>query len=250
MIRKYVEDILVALSLLTRLPIKVPRHAFDRAHLAVWAYGIPGFIWALSVWSIAILCQAGGLPLGIATALGLTTGIIITGAIHEDGLADSVDGLWGGWDPESRLEVMLDSRLGAYGAIALISCILVRWQLITSVFQLNVTFTALVLAGCLGRSVLPVIMAMFAPARKKGLSYSVGRPSGPNIYIAFVTMTLFAFISLGAKGLILCILAATTALMCALIAKLKVGGQSGDILGAIAIITEIIVLVGTTMIFE
>ena len=92
MFKIYLNDISVALSLLTRLPIQVPAGAYERAHKAVWAYGTAGVVWAICVWIVASLCMAAGLASPIAAGFGLITGIFVTGAMHEDGLADCADG--------------------------------------------------------------------------------------------------------------------------------------------------------------
>ncbi len=69
-----------------------------------------------------------GLGSGIVAAMVLAAQAMITGAMHEDGLADTADGLWGGWDKARRLEIMKDSHIGTYGVMALILTVLVRWS--------------------------------------------------------------------------------------------------------------------------
>jgi adenosylcobinamide-GDP ribazoletransferase len=133
MLKTYLDDIRVALSLLTRLPIRVPTDAYQRSHKAVWAYGAAGAVWAICVWAVATLAMTFGLSTLIAAGLGLTMGVVVTGAMHEDGLADCADGFWGGWEPERRLDIMRDSRLGVYGSLALILSTLLRWNLIATI---------------------------------------------------------------------------------------------------------------------
>jgi hypothetical protein len=109
-------DISRALGLLSRLPV---RPDGQRGAQSVWAFPIVGLIVALIVGSGAALGLAMGLAPALAAGLALFLQIMITGAMHEDGLADTFDGLWGGWEAERRLEIMKDSRIGAYGVIAL-----------------------------------------------------------------------------------------------------------------------------------
>ena len=242
MFKIYLNDIRVALSLLTRLPIHVPSSAFERAHKAVWAYGVAGAAWAICVWSVASLCMAGGLATPIAAGFGLINGMLITGAIHEDGLADCADGFWGGWERERRLEIMRDSRLGVYGTLALIVSTGLRWQLLTTVLEGKNSFLAILLAGMLTRSVLPLMMAHLPQARSDGLSHSVGIPNGSGVYFSIIISASISLVFLGVAGLMLAVIAAITALLCGLLARKKIGGQTGDVLGASVVIVEIIVL--------
>ncbi len=247
MFKIYLDDIRVALSLLTRLPIYVPTEAYERAHKAVWAYGGAGVVWALCVWSTATLCMTSGLAPYIAAGFGLVVGIVITGAMHEDGLADCADGFWGSWEREKRLEIMRDSRLGVYGSLALIVSTGLRWQLIATILQGENSLLALLLAGMLARSVLPVMMAHLPNARSCGLSHSVGKPTGSFVYFSFGMSASIGLIFLGVAGLLISIIAAFAGLLCALLAQKKIGGQTGDFLGASAVIIEIVTLLAYIM---
>ena len=118
-LRQFSGDLRLALGLLTRLPLpSTPDMA--RGAQAAWAWPLAGLApAALAALAMALGSALGVLP-GVAAALGLAVSVMVTGAMHEDGLADTADGLWGGWTPERRLEIMKDSRIGAYGVIALI----------------------------------------------------------------------------------------------------------------------------------
>ncbi len=250
MIRTLFEDILVALSLLTRIPLKVPAHAYNRMDKAVWAYVFAGIIWGFSTWTITFAFAYFGLPVSIASALGLSAGIIATGAMHEDGLADSADGILGSWNRSRRLEIMKDSFLGAYGVLAIVLSTIIRWQLIFALFANSYALVILIIAGCLSRSVLPIIMAMLNHAREEGLSHSVGRPSGPSVYISLSMTILFAFFTLKIEGLMLCFIAVLLAFACAKVAQRTIHGQTGDILGATAIFTETGVLIASIILLK
>ena len=103
-------DIPAALGLLTRIPIKVDMdRAATRGPAATWAYPLAGLVVGLIMAVIAWVAQLLGIAAPVIAALMLTGAIITTGAMHEDGLADSADGLWGGWDKARRLEIMKDS---------------------------------------------------------------------------------------------------------------------------------------------
>ena len=242
MFRTLFNDIFVALSLLTRIPIKVPDHAYNRTDKAVWAYFLAGVFWGLTVWFVTFSFSYFGIPISVSAALGLSAGIIATGAMHEDGLADSTDGILGGWDRDQKLEIMKDSCLGVYGTLAIALSTIVRWQLIIALFAHGFALVSLVLVGCLSRSVLPFMRAGLNNVRQEGLSHSVGRPSSPFIYFSLGITVLFAAVSLKIVGLILCVVAVLVALVCAIFVKRAIGGHTGDILGATLILTEIAVL--------
>ena len=113
-------DIPAALGLLTRLPIPVDAgQATARGAKAAWAYPVVGLVLACLIggpaWTISDF-----MPPAILAALVLVALITLTGALHEDGLADTTDGLWGGWEPARRLEIMKDSQIGSYGVLALV----------------------------------------------------------------------------------------------------------------------------------
>jgi len=168
-------DMLVAGALLTRLPLPyAPADAFARQAQATWAYPVIGALLALLaalVWSIA---AALGLPQPIVAVLTLASIALMTGALHEDGLADMFDGLWGGHEPARRLEIMKDSAIGSYGVLALIIVFTLKWSAAS-----GAGLTALAAAMCLSRAVLPAMMHLAPQARKEGLAAKVGTPPLP-----------------------------------------------------------------------
>jgi adenosylcobinamide-GDP ribazoletransferase len=189
-----------------------------------------------------------GLPPAISAGLALASMVIITGALHEDGLADSADGLWGGWDPVRRLEIMKDSHIGSYGVIALILSLGLRWVALTSLAgqggPLNQTalISALVLCATLSRAPMVVVMSALPHARRGGLSVRVGRPhrASAALAVAVALAVGLVFLGLALAGLIVVLGLVTLAII--LISKVKIGGQTGDILGATQQISEIAIL--------
>lgn len=233
-------DISAAIGLLTRLPIPVSQDkAIARGAAAAWAYPIAGgVVGAIVAVSIAVLTWV-GLPIGIVAALALAVGIIVTGAMHEDGLADTADGLWGGWNLTRRLAIMKDSHIGVYGVIALALSLLIRWMAISGLVVLGGYLAALVAVAVLSRAGMVVLMATMVNARDTGLSQSVGRPAPMTALIAVAITVAIAFLC-GHLGLI--VVAVITTALCGMIAQVKIGGQTGDILGATQQITEIALL--------
>lgn len=225
-------DMVVALGLLTRLPL--PASAFDglsdRAPaLAAWAYPLVGLVTG-GVAVLAAWC-AGAVGLGpsIQAILALLAGALVTGAMHEDGLADCADGFWGGWTQDRRLEIMKDSQIGTYGVLALILSLLLRWQAMTLLIASGGLLT-LIPVAVVSRAAMVWVMAKLRQARAGGLSAKTGQPP---------RAALLAALGIGAAAALLSgaffwtlVVAACTTLAIASIARRKIGGQTGDVLGA------------------
>ena len=231
-------DILVAAILLTRLPLPAqPKEAFDNQARSVWAFPVVGF--GLGCAAAVVFWLAGwfGLPAMASAGLALATLIITTGAMHEDGLADTADGLWGGFTKERRLEIMKDSRIGAYGVLALILGIGLRWSAMAAAGPV-----AIIAACTASRSAMGLMMAHMPNARDAGLSHSVGRPARAQANAALGIAALVCFVLFSVTGLLACVIAAGAVYLLARIALHKIGGQTGDILGASQQIAEIALL--------
>ncbi|MDX8348298.1 adenosylcobinamide-GDP ribazoletransferase [Cognatiyoonia sp. IB215446] len=234
-------DLLAALGLLTRLPISVDgERAVERGAASAWAYPLVGVIVGVICATAATLLAAVGLPAGIVAGLILALSVILTGAMHEDGLADSADGLWGGWDKARRLAIMKDSHIGVYGVCAIALSLLLRWLALSTIIAMGAYWVALIAVGALSRCAMVVVMATLLPARNSGLGKSVGPPPTNTAWLAIV-------ISIGVAVLtgypLLVLFAALASLACGLIASAKVGGQTGDILGATQQVTETVTLI-------
>ncbi|KIC39702.1 adenosylcobinamide-GDP ribazoletransferase [Leisingera sp. ANG-M7] len=233
------KDILLALVLLTRLPLpQLPPQAFQRQAKAVWAFPLAGLAVALPAALLASLTLAAGLPAQVAAGLALATQILLTGAMHEDGLADTADGLWGGFNRERRLEIMKDSRIGAYGVIALILGLGLRWSALSALFAAAGVWPLLVLA-MMSRAVMPALMAALPNARAAGLSQAVGRPHALPCLLAAVLAVALSLLLIGGAAIGAALAMATATAGLGALAKAKIGGQTGDILGASQQIAEI-----------
>ena len=137
---------------------------------------------------------------------------------------------------------MKDSHIGVYGVIAVALGIGLRWQALTLIFAAGLVWPALIVVACLSRAVMVPVMARLPHARSTGLSHAVGRPSQNTALISLGIAALLAVILWQGVGIWLLMLAALATLICAIIAKRKIGGQTGDILGATQQITEITLL--------
>ena len=221
-------DIPTAIGLLSRLPMRVDmQQAQARGAHPSWAYGLAGALFG----TLAALAGWAGLVMGLPS---LATGLLvvgttawITGAMHYDGLADSLDGLWGGWSPQQRLEIMKDSHIGVYGGVGLICVICLQAALYGQLAALSLWPILGVMA--LSRAIMVPLMTAMPNARSKGLSASVGRPIMLTAILAVALGGVIAVLSGAWPALIG---APLGGLAVAAIAKRKIGGQTGDILGA------------------
>jgi adenosylcobinamide-GDP ribazoletransferase len=232
-------DIALALGFLSRLPVSA---AGARGAAATWAFPLIGLILGAVVAALAWLLTSFGLSAGLIAGLVLFASIMISGAMHEDGLADSADGLWGGWDKARRLEIMKDSQIGTYGVVALILSLLLRWSAISALVYTDHFYLSLILAAALSRLPMVGMMSAMGNARGDGLSAGFGRVGKDTVGVAFA-ICLVASIFMGLAGIVALLGVALSGVIVGMIAHRKIGGQTGDILGASQQVAEITALV-------
>jgi adenosylcobinamide-GDP ribazoletransferase len=215
--------------------------ASDRGARAAWAWPLTGAFVGLVGWLVAIAGEALGLMAPAAAILTLAAMALLTGAMHEDGLADTADGLLGGRTRARRLEIMRDSRIGSFGALALILTVLMRWQALTVLLTFD---QGLALIGVMALSRLPMalIMAALPHARGDGLAVLTGRPDGPCVAAAAALALVLAALTTGPLSPLLLLAALITATLVGAISAARIGGQTGDVLGAAAMLSEAVLL--------
>ena len=232
-------DLRLALGLLTRLPLP-GQPDMARGAAAAWAWPLAGLAPALLA-GLAIWLTS-GLGAGLSAALALAVMAMVTGAMHEDGLADTADGLWGGWTVEQRLEIMKDSHIGTYGVLALILSVLARWSLLAGLIAAGQALPALMAAAVLSRVPMVALMAWMPPARDGGLSRAVGQPPLRAAGIGGGVALVLALMLTGGAAIWAALLVGFVAVCIAMLATSKIGGQTGDILGASQQLAEIATL--------
>ncbi len=232
-------DIAASIGLLTRLPVPVDFEvARARSSISCWAYPLVGALVGLIAGCVAYLASAIGLPNGIAALLGVISLMLITGGLHEDGLADCADGFWGGATKQRRLQIMKDSTVGVYAILALMSIIGLRWLGLEAVgqTQLIATFAGI---GAISRLPLVIGLHMIPNARGSGLSSDVGTAPASSLAIASVIAILLALLCFGLAGLLIIFVAVAASIGVFAVALRKIGGQTGDVLGASQQIAEV-----------
>jgi len=240
-------DIGAALGLLTRIPLRVDMDlAQARSHLSPWAYPSVGLILATLVLPLAMGLTWIGLSSEIVALLTLIGLITLTGALHEDGLADCADGFWGGYTYERRLEIMKDSQIGTYGTLALIAGFALRWVALSAALEATAYF-AIAAVWVASRAPMPALMALLPNARGTGLSAAQGQVSTVTAGLAASIALIIALLLTGGFALGLAGALLITAALRAALAKTKIGGQTGDVLGATQQVCEITGLLALTL---
>ena len=231
--------------LLTRLPVgrfARPEVAPDMAR-CVWAFPVVGSVVNLAAGLVYWLARDAGLPPLLAAAWTMVAIALLTGALHEDGLADTADGFGGGATPARKLEIMRDSRIGSYGALARLLSVVVRVAAITTLDQPRAVVIALVLAGMLGRSAMVVLLLLLQPARRDGMGASVAKPPIGSAAVGLGVSIAASFVLLPLRpALAAVVFGAGASLLLARMAAARIGGYTGDVLGATEMVTECVAL--------
>jgi adenosylcobinamide-GDP ribazoletransferase len=253
LIAKIVADLRIALSLATLLPVG-PAKMIDNGEVAraSWALPVAGLTVGLAGALVYAAAYRMGLPPDPSAVLVLVTTTLLTGALHEDGLADAVDGLGGGKTREQKLEIMRDSRIGSYGACALILSMIARWSVLATLAEPAAVASALVTSHVAARAQLPVLMWLLPSARPDGLSAGAGKAPLQSMLIAACLGFLCLAFGFGvAKAIIGFGLLALCIGLWGWLAMRQIGGQTGDILGALQQSGEIaMLLLATTVIWS
>jgi adenosylcobinamide-GDP ribazoletransferase len=241
--REWLDDVSLAVGLLTRVPMPHPVAASaDGLARAQRAFPLVGALVGLVVGLVDRGLLATGIPALAAATLALGASAALTGALHEDGLADVGDGFGGGRDKASKLAIMRDSRLGTYGVIVLLVGFVARASALASLPMMAI-LPALVVAHALGRAAIPMLAANLPFARDDGLGRSAGRPDLASAITAVVLGVVIALLCLTAvQALLAIIVAIVGAAALAGLAWRQIGGVTGDVFGAVEQVVEALVL--------
>ncbi|HYO27319.1 MAG TPA: adenosylcobinamide-GDP ribazoletransferase [Azonexus sp.] len=246
MIRRELEYFFGALRFFTRLPVPVwvghSAEALDRSARYFPAVGLViGGIGALVFLGASLFW-----PQAVAVLLSMAATIYATGAFHEDGLADMVDGLGGGWDKLRILEIMKDSRVGSYGVVALVLALLGKFVLLVALDATLVPF-ALLAGHALSRFCSTVLLATMDYVREDLLAKAkplATRLSGGEMLVALgFVIAVLALLPLE-KAVAGCALATLATFWLAGKFKRWLGGYTGDCLGATQQVSEIAFYLG------
>ena len=243
-LRERADELKASILFLTRLRYGPAKPVGGRSiALAGWAFPIAGLVVGLIGALVYLLASRAGLPAWPAAALTVAATMAVTGALHEDGLADTADGFGGGNTRERKLEIMRDSRTGAYGVCALALSILLRVSALASLSAPGPVALALIAAHGAARAIMPVFMFFVPPARSDGLAAAAGQPARESTVAAAVLALLILVFCLGlVAGFAALILLAIVAAVLGWLSLAQIDGQTGDVLGAVEQVSEIAVL--------
>jgi adenosylcobinamide-GDP ribazoletransferase len=233
--------LLAALQFLTRIPIRL-RQEPSLSRTVAW------FPLAGAIIGAAVGGSAAGLwhltPPLVAAAVAVTVGLLITGAFHEDGLGDVADAFGGGWTVGRRLEILKDSRHGTYGVAAICASIVVRIVTLGSMPGPAVMFAAAVAAHTMGRVAAVGLAGTMRLATHSGLGADYGRSTSPaRALVGALSGVAVATLVVGWWAAPLAVGTLLAAGATGLLARRKIGGISGDVLGAAEQVAEVVSLV-------
>jgi adenosylcobinamide-GDP ribazoletransferase len=240
---EWLDDFKTAVAFLTRLPMPHPQgpvpQNFVRAHRM---FPVVGALIGAAIGLFCLALRATGLPDLAAAALALGAGMILTGGLHEDGLADVADGFGGGRDTAAKLEIMRDSRLGTYGALVLLVSFAAKLSALASLPDAQVVY-GMIAAHALARGALPAMSLNLPYARKDGLAANAGQPDAAVAVTAIALALVIALLALSWTNTFWAAMVATIgSLVMAWLARRQIGGQTGDVLGAAEQVVETAVL--------
>lgn len=229
----------VAAMFLTRLPVRAPQAELADAVAAFPLVGaLVGALGGGAFWLAALA----GLPPLACALIALAVTAAITGALHEDGLADSADGL-AGHSVEDSIRIMRDSRAGGYGVLAMIFSVGLRAAAIAALAEPLIVLTAMAAVGAMSRAAMPAVMLALPRATSTGLGAAAGKPAGADTLFALLLAGLIAFVLSGLEGAVAAVVAtAVAAFAVTALARRRLGGYTGDVLGAVQQLAEIAAL--------
>jgi len=228
------EEFLTVTRFFTRLPLGEGVAEPDILARGSWAFPVVGALIGLAC-AIAFAIAIGlAVPPLAASLVAVAAGVLVTGALHEDGLADTADGFGGGHDIAAKLAIMRDSHSGAFGVLALVFSVGLRAAALDAIGTRWAVLGALVAAHAVGRGGLASALYLLPAARSDGLGASAGRPEPAEAGWSAGIAAVLALAALGiGAGLAALVAAAIVMAAIGALAQSQIGGQTGDVLGAI-----------------
>ena len=243
----FFKDILLSVSFLTRIPISKDL-LFERNLMdAAWSFPLIGALLGFLGGMVALLLSYFNISPIINSFITIGAIILLTGGLHEDGLADAADGFGSNKNPQDKITIMRDSQIGVYGTLALIIAISVKAVALGGLIDKDQFFTctmALIVSGALSRSNIVGIAFFLEKASETGLASFAGKPSATGVGISFLISILFCvFLLPSTKALIAILLSLLATVIIGSLSKKQINGYTGDVLGAAQMLSETALLI-------
>jgi adenosylcobinamide-GDP ribazoletransferase len=246
-LRSLPADTLSALAFFSRIPVKPAPVSFDLRRIA-GAWPAAGFVLALAPALLFLLARFFWIAPTVAAVLALAAMAFLTGGMHEDGLADTADGFGGGTTRAEKLDLMRDSRLGTFGALALLFAVLIKAGALGAIGASPWPgVLAILCAAVVSRALALWHWSATMPARTDGMAASAGRPDTESLAVAAIAglaagvLLLLAF---KLVALLALLLAAVAIRLFTRLCEGQIGGHTGDTIGAAQQIGEVMLLAG------
>jgi len=237
---RWLRELLVAVQFLTRLPVPAYRFEPEMVMGSAKLFPVVGALVALGAVGIEWLLRV-HLPASIVAVVVLAYFVMLTGGLHEDGLADTFDGLGAGGERKRMLDIMRDSRIGSFGTLAIIFSVLARWALLGAIAPGR--FAGYVVAAQVLCRWTALPLAAFLPsARTDGLGQKfAGQVSAGSVVVGSVLAFGIVGYCLRREMLIPIVAVALVTLVSGLVYRAKLGGITGDCFGTSNQLAEIAV---------
>jgi adenosylcobinamide-GDP ribazoletransferase len=238
-------SIIAAFQFLTISPTLIKRmFTSQEMGRAVGWFPLVGVVLGLLLYCLNDMAQL-IFPVSVSAAITLFAWVLFTRAFHLDGFMDTCDGLFGGFTPQRRLDIMKDSRMGAFGVAGGVLVLLTEYSALSASTNL---FVALMLAITLGRWASPLVIYWFPYAREDGLGIEMKRNvSWREVLLATIITSVTAWFVYGWLGFLFMLGAAMIGLLVALYAMRLLPGLTGDIYGTVTTLVEMLILVVFTI---
>lgn len=238
---RVVHDLILAFQFLTRIPVPGKHHGQGGLSGAVKFFPVVGLVIALGAIGLR-RTLINHLPPLVVAVLVLAYLVVITGGFHEDGLADSADGFGGGWTKEKILEIMRDSRIGSFGALAIGLSLLARYSLLSSLSTAKFS-SYIVVALVLSRWTTLPLSYFMQPARTQGQGAGVMQTSILSLILGTIIAVVICYFSMHLAFWLPAVAAAIVTALSAAYYQKQIGGITGDCFGATNQLSEIAIYI-------
>ncbi len=237
LLSRRINELRLAGMLLTRVPMGTLKDPVPALPDARWAYPLVGLVLGVLVGLVACVGAHLGFHYGITALLVVAFGVLLTGGLHEDGMADLADGFGGGHTKARRLEIMRDSRIGSYGVLALGLTLALKAQAMLAIFASGMVLWPLLAMAVSSRFFMLAVQEFLPPARNDGMGFNASETGGWRIWVGML-VTIAIILPLGWAALAVLFSMAIASFALAVQAKRLIGGQTGDVLGAVQLAAE------------